>query len=203
MKIFTSISFAFLLSVTVAQIYAQKASDIFPTDAVQIKLAMKAAPADKAEGAKVLGYNKNNELVVLREGSNDLICIGDDPAKKDIHVACYFQELEPLMARGRELTAEGKSSPEREKIRGQEADAGILKLPQKPATLFVFDASQDEVDLNTGEVGEGRLRSVIYVPYLTGEESGLPTKPIGGGMPWLMDAGSYKAHIMITPPKPK
>ena len=201
MKIFTSISFSFLLFAVMVQAHAQKSTDAFPTNDVQIKLALKAAPADKADGAKVFGYNKDNELVVLREGSNDVICVGDDPAKKDIHVACYFQELEPLMARGRELTAEGKPSTEREKIRGQEADAGKLKLPQKPATLFVFDANQDDVDITTGEVGQGRLRSVIYVPYLTGEESGLPTKPIGGGMPWLMDAGTYKAHIMITPPK--
>lgn len=193
-----SISFLFGLFI---QSYAQSETDTFPTDDVQIKLALKAAPAEEADGAKVLGYNRDGELIVLREGDNNLICLGDNPAKKDIHTACYFKELEPFMARGRELAAEGIDTKEARKIRGKEAASGKLKLPEKPASLFVYDADQDSVDITTGEITEGRLRSVIYVPYLTGDESGLPTKPVGGGMPWLMDAGTHRAHIMITPAK--
>lgn len=172
-----------------------------PSEDIQIKLALKAAPADQAEGARVLGYNSAGELIVIREGSNNLVCLTDDPAKNNIHVACYFAELEPFMARGRELAAQGLSVEERRKIRGEEAASGKLKMPEKPASLFVFDADQTAADLRTGEVSEGRLRAVIHVPYLTGDESGLPTEPVGGGMPWLMDAGTHRAHIMITPVK--
>lgn len=181
--------------------HAQTLNDNFPSDDIQIQIALKAAPEGKTEGAKVLGYNQDGEIVMLRKGSNDLICVGDDPGRNNIHVACYFKELEPFMARGRELKAEGYNTQELRKIRGEEAASGKLKLPEKPASMFVFDADQDKVDLKSGEVTDGRLRSVIYIPYLTGEESGLPTNPVGGGMPWLMDAGTHRAHIMITPVK--
>lgn len=195
------IPFALLtfLCVLVIPSYGQNHKPSFPTKDIQIKLALKAAPAEHVKGAKVLGYNEEGKFVTIREGSNDLICLTDDPAKNNIHVACYFKALEPFMARGRDLRAEGYSTKEVRKIRGEEADAGKLKMPDKPAGLYVFDADQENVDLVTGEVTEGRLRSVIHVPYLTGEESGLPTQPVGGGMPWLMDEGSHRAHIMITP----
>lgn len=201
MKITTYLLSISLLCGLIVPSHAQSGMDAFPTDDVQIKLALKASPDDKADGAKVLGYNKDGAIVVLREGTNDLICLADDPAKKNIHTACYFKELEPFMARGRELKAEGVDTKELRKVRGEEAASGKLKLPEKPATLFVFDADEDALDITTGDVTEGRLRSVIYIPYLTGEESGLPTKPVGGGMPWLMDAGTHRAHIMITPAK--
>ena len=198
---FTTFIFSLIIIFTMSvSISAQAKLDI-PSKDVQIKIALKAAPAGQADGAKVLGYDKDGSLVVLREGQNDLICLGDNPNKTNIHVACYFKELEPFMARGRELKAEGKTTKELRKIRGEEAADGKLALPEKPASLFIFDADQSAVDITNGEISEGRSRSVIYVPYLTGEESGLPIKPVGGGMPWLMDAGTHRAHIMITPGK--
>jgi hypothetical protein len=39
---------------------------------------------------------------------------------------------------------------------------------------------------------------VIYVPGATTESLGLSSKP-KRGEPWLMDAGTPGAHIMITP----
>lgn len=180
--------------------FAQNLSMDIPAD-IQIKIALNAAPQDKKEGAKIIGYNAQGDMTVLREGNNEMICIADNPAKENIHVACYFEELEPFMARGRALAAQGKTFKERTQIRGEEVAAGKLKMPENPATLYVYDADQSAVNLTNGEISEGRLRSVIYVPFLTAEKSGLPTAPIGGGMPWLMDPGTHRAHIMITPAK--
>lgn len=190
-----------MLGFSLFHIYGQNTIGPVPPQDIQIKIALNAAPAEQAAGAKVLGYDSKGKLITLREGENDLICLADDPSKNDIHVACYHKELEPFMARGRELKAEGHDTKEIRSIRGREADAGALKMPEKPASLYVFDADQADVDITTGEVTKGRLRSVIHTPYLTGEQSGLPTKPVGGGMPWLMDAGTHRSHIMITPPK--
>jgi len=196
---YSHLGILFLMSTVATSLFGQNGTNPIPPKEIQIKLALKAAPADKAEGARVMGYNEQRELVTIREGNNELICLADDPARNNIHVSCYFKDLEPFMARGRELAAEGYSNDDRQRIRGEEADSGKLKLPEKPASLYVFDADQGDVNMATGEVAKGRLRSVIYIPYLTGEESGLPTEPVGGGMPWLMDAGTHKAHIMITP----
>ena len=53
-----------------------------------------AAPADLRAGAAVLGYNPQGELVKLREGQNELICLATDPGKTAFSVACYRHTLE-------------------------------------------------------------------------------------------------------------
>src|SRR5438067_11836689 len=48
---------------------------------IQIAAAILAAPAELREGAAVLGYNAQGNLVSLREGKNELICLASDPGK--------------------------------------------------------------------------------------------------------------------------
>src|SRR5712691_3249901 len=74
----------------------------------QIASAILAAPKERRSAATVLGYNANGEVVTLRKGSNDLVCLAHDPNQKSFSVACYHKDLEPFMARGRELNAQFK-----------------------------------------------------------------------------------------------
>ena len=171
-----------------------------PSKEVQIKNALLAAPSGFKEGAKVYGYNEKGEFVVLREGTNDMICLADDPSRPGFSAACYHKDLEPLMARGRALKKEGKSFDEIFKIRAEEAKSGKLKMPEKGATLFVYSVPEEKYDNNTGDAANGSLRYVVYLPYATAESTGLPLSPDAPGMPWIMDPGTYHAHIMITPP---
>lgn len=166
---------------------------------IQIKTAVQAAPEMYREGAKVLGYDQNGKLVILREGTNDMICLADDPDKKGISVACYSDKLEPFMKRGRELIAEGKTETEKRQIRKEEIEEGKLKMPSVVAMLYVLSADDTDYNPQTGEFKKSYLRYVLYKPYMTAAETGLPTKPQGPGMPWLMDANSQRSHIMISP----
>ena len=192
----TLILFGFLF--TGNSIYAQSS---IPSAEIQIKTAVLAAPVDKREKATVLGYNENGKLVELRKGSNELICIADDPKLPGLSVASYHKDLEPFMKRGRDLRYSGKSAKESTDIRDEEVKKGKLLMPKQPATLYVYTAKPENFDVRTGEVKNGFLRYVIYIPYATAESTGLPIKPDVPGMPWLMDPGSPRAHIMITPPQ--
>jgi hypothetical protein len=171
-----------------------------PPAAEQIAAAIQAAPAERREGAGVLGYDESGKLVTLRPGSNDLICLYDDPGDDVWSVACYHKELEPFMARGRELAAQGVSGKERTDARLKEVDDGKLAMPKEPRALYVLHGSG--FDAATSSVKDAYLRWVIYTPYATPESTGLSTKPAENA-PWLMDAGKAGAHIMITPPRPK
>jgi len=185
------LAFAFSLS-------AFSQSKILPKD-IQIKSAVLAAPEMYREDATVLGYNQEGKLVTLREGNNGMVCLADDPNKAGISVACYGAELEPFMARGRELVAEGKSNEEKREVRKNEIEAGMLKMPEEPAMVYVLAGEENDYSAETGELLKSKIRYVIYKPYMTGESTGLPTKPQAPGMPWLMDAGTHRSHIMITP----
>ena len=160
----------------------------------QINEAVQAAPEEKRSDATVYGYNEKGGLVEIRKGTNELICLADDPNKEGFSVACYHKDLEPFMARGRALKLEGKSNDEIFNIREKEAKEGTLKMPDNPTTLHVLSGS-DQASAN--------LRYVVYIPFATPESTGLPIRPLVPGGPWIMDPGTHKAHIMISPPAPK
>lgn len=172
-----------------------------PSPEIQIKTAVLAAPAEQRENAKVYGYSEKGEFIVLRKGTNGMVCLADDPAQKDYSVACYHKDLDPFMERGRVLKKDGKTHTEIFDIREAEVKAGKLVMPKQPATLFVYTADDDKYNKTTGEIQDGYLRYVIYIPYATSESTGLPLKPDAAGMPWIMDAGTHRAHIMISPPQ--
>jgi hypothetical protein len=169
-----------------------------PPPAVQIAAAIQAAPVELRDGAAVLGYNAKGELVTLRPAKNELICLATDPAKTAFSVACYHKDLEPFMARGRELLAQKVTGKERNDIRFKEIETGKLAMSREPRTLYVLTGSG--FDAASGKVANPYLRWVIYVPFATPESTGLSTKATDNA-PWLMSAGTAGAHIMINPPK--
>jgi len=179
--------------------YAIIAQEI-PTEKYQINLASKAAPDGLGEQAMVLGYNTSGKLITLREGSNNLVCLADDPKVEGISVACYHKDLEPFMQRGRELKAEGKGMEEIFNTREEEAKAGTLQMPENPAALYVLSGNEAQYFSETDSLAGASLRYVVYIPFATAESTGLPLKPSVPGEPWIMNPGTHRAHIMITPP---
>lgn len=171
-----------------------------PSPDAQIKAALWAAPEDKRADATVYGYDDKGKIVLLRKGKNEIVCVGDDPKVAGLNVSCYHKDLEPFMARGRELKAQGKSFREIFDIREAEAKSGKLRMPKQAANLQVFTATADNFDSATGNVKKGHFRYVVYIPWATAASTGLPTKPEAPGMPWIMDPGTHRAHIMIDPP---
>jgi hypothetical protein len=171
-----------------------------PSAEIQVKTAVLAAPEDKRDGAMVYGYNAKGEFVMLRKGTNEFVCITDDPKASGFNVSCYHKDLEPFMARGRELKAQGKSFQEIFDIREVEAKSGKLFMPKQATNLQVFSAPAENYNPETGEVTKGNFRYVVYIPWATAESTGLPLKPEAPGMPWIMDPGTHRAHIMINPP---
>ncbi|MBM3736274.1 MAG: hypothetical protein FJW39_10860 [Acidobacteria bacterium] len=173
------------------------AADV-PPAADQIAAAIQAAPKDRRDGVAVLGYSPAGKVVTLRPGKNELICLADNPRIARIEVACYHKDLEPFMARGRELNEEGSKGQDRHKQRWKEVDDGKVKMPREPRMLYVMTG--ESFDASTGTIVDSYLRWVVYTPYATPESIGLTTK--SGNEPWIMYPGTAGAHIMISPPKP-
>jgi len=170
-----------------------------PSKEDQIAAAVLAAPEEFRNEATVLGYGSDGSFTTLRKGTNSMICLADDPNKKGFSVAAYHSDLEPFMARGRELRAEGKSGKEVFNIREEESKSGKIKIP-KGATLHILSGSDGKYDPNSGKVNNAIYRYVVYLPWATTDETGIPEVPSTSGGPWIMNAGTHKAHIMINPP---
>lgn len=183
-----------IVAVATATAYAQHPS----TDA-QIRSAVSALPDGYRDDATVFGYADAAELKLLREGSNGMICLADDPADDRFHVACYHESLAPFMTRGRELREEGHDRDAIESLRRAEIEDGTLMMPEQAAALYSLTGDADTWDPQTGEVGAARALHVIYVPYATLEGTGLPASA-PPGRPWLMDPGEPWAHVMLAIP---
>ncbi|WP_421806339.1 hypothetical protein [Flagellimonas sp.] len=169
------------------------------SDEALIAASLMAAPAESRDGCKVIGYNMAGEFVTLKEGDNEFIVLADDPKKSGFNAACYHKSLEPFMARGRELRAEGKTGPEIFDIREEEAKSGKLDMGMPGATLHIYYGESDRYDPETNEVEDAQYRYVVYLPFATAESTGLPEQPIGSNHPWIMNPGTHRAHIMISP----
>src|SRR5690606_51036 len=57
-----------------------------PGREIQIKTAVLAAPQDQRDGATVMAQSPEGGLVVLRKGTNSMICLADDPDKPGLNV---------------------------------------------------------------------------------------------------------------------
>ena len=190
MKTMIAISTVLLASAAVA-------ADV-PSPEVQIAAALLPAPAELRDGAAVIGYNAQGEVVRLREGKNELVCLANNPANTRFSVACYHKDLEPYMARGRELAAQKITGDKSHEVRWKEIADGKLSMPREPRSLYVITGTG--FDAASGKVTNSYLRWVIYVPYATPESTGLSTKAADNA-PWLMYPGTAGAHIMINPPR--
>lgn len=169
----------------------------------QIDMAVLAAPAEARDDAKVYGYDDEGKMITLREGSGNMVCIADEPGNERFQVVCYHKDLEPFMERGRVLKAEGKNPQEIFDMREEEAKAGTLQMPEKPATMHVYFGSNVSYNEEDNALDGARYRYVVYIPFATQESTGLSLRPNGSGHPWLMNPGTHRAHIMITPPEEK
>lgn len=189
----TTVSF-FLFTGITAGAAAQSA---IPAPEQQIAAAVSPIPESKQQDAKILGYNQNGEVVTLREGSNELICIADNPSDERFHVSCYHKDLDPFMERGRQLRASGHSGEEIEEIRKKEIESGDIPMPQKPMALYSLFGEPAGWDYTTNTLRSANPLYVVYIPYATIEDTGLAGSSVSQGAPWLMDPGTPWAHIMV------
>lgn len=157
-------------------------------------------PESLRADATVLAPGEDGRLAVVRQGTGAMICLADDPSREGFHVACYHKDLDPFMARGRELRRLGKERAEVVETRGKEIAEGSLMMPPHPSALYSISGPDGCFDTTTKTLCDAQRLYVVYIPYATSETTGLSTDATRG-VPWLMEAGKPWAHIMMTPPE--
>src|SRR5260370_42477237 len=103
----------------------------------QIASAVLAAPKERRNDATVLGYNAKVEVVTLRKGTNDLVCLASNPKDQSFSVACYHKNLEPLMARSRELAAFVVDDKDVHQSPAKDAEHGNVPVAREASMLYV------------------------------------------------------------------
>jgi len=186
----------FLLGLLVVPVALRGQSPKVEPATRQIAAAVLPLPEEQRSTATVLGYGANGKLATLRRGTGAMTCLASDPKAEQFHVACYHNSLEPFMARGRELRAQGVKGGQVDSVRFREAKAGTLKLPTGPASLYSLTGGA--FDPKTSKAPGAQPLYVVYMPYATSASTGLSERPQDRG-PWIMFPGTPKAHIMFVP----
>ena len=164
----------------------------------QITVAVLPLPPDLRAGATVLGYGADGKLTPLRKGTGEMTCLGPNPTAPRFHVACYHNSMEPFMERGRALRASGVNGDAVDSARFREVKAGKLAMPKSPASLYSLTGDWTTLDAAALTTNGARRLFVIYIPFATAQTTGLSDRP-ARGTPWIMGAGTPKAHIMFVP----
>jgi hypothetical protein len=164
----------------------------------QITVAVLPLPPAMRAGATVLGYGADGRLTALRRGSGEMTCLAPNQSAPRFHVACYHNALEPFMARGRALRTSGVTGDAVDSARFSEIRSGQLAMPTAPASLYSLTGDWSTLDATSLTTNGARPLFVIYVPFATAQSTGLSDRPARGA-PWLMGAGTPKAHIMFVP----
>jgi hypothetical protein len=182
-----------LLSITSVPAIAQDR-----TVAWQVAAATLPLPDSMRAGAAVLGYKTpGGPLVQIRPGTNEMICLTDDPSAEGYAAHCYHNSLAQFMLRGRELRASGitkKSAVDSARL--AEIMAGTLKMPTGAAALYSLYADSLNFDPAAGRPRNASKLLSLYVPYATQASSGISVLPLTD-QPWLMYPGKPWAHLMI------
>jgi len=166
----------------------------------QIEGALLAAPPSLRAGAEVLGTGgaerEGDVLTTLRAGTNELICLADDPEQPGYQASCYHASLEPYMRFGRVARAQGLDRAAVMDARYEAYRSGRLPMPTSAALYNVSAETRPAPGGPAGPPGRRRL-TVVYLPGATLEATGLPGRP-EEGIPWLMLPDTPWAHIMIS-----
>ena len=114
---------------------ARRRPSPMPTVEQQIAAAVLPLPKRCRRGATVMGYRTAGKLETIRAGKNGMTCLALFVVEKNFHVACYQDGMEPFMARGRELRAQGVKDHKVDTVRFAEVTSGKIKMP-KLATMY-------------------------------------------------------------------
>jgi hypothetical protein len=147
--------------------------------------ALLSAPATLRDGATIVLDAPGKKRVVLRQGTNDMICRANS-LKNGFNSICYPKVLDAFWTRNAVLTQEGKTDAEIRDALAEDVRAGRLETPVGAATYEMVGGSQES----------SLPHMAVFLPNATAQSSGLPDK-WDHFRPWLMWAGTPVAHVMI------
>ena len=150
-----------------------------------VEEALLALPEHLRDGTAVVKF-EDGKQVFLREGRGGMFCRADDPDVRGIAVWCYPKSHDAYARRWYQLAAEGNEPAKVDAMITEEIKSGKLEWPDVAVNYNLRGPGLDNALLNT----------VVFVPFATGESIGI-SEERNFERPWLMNAGTAFAHIMI------
>lgn len=165
----------------------------------EIALARSAGPAAVTDSATIYilsdrGYEK------AITGSNGAACYVSRDWIESIEPHCFDAEgartILPLAMHRVALLHQGKTRAEADREIADGLVSGRFRLPQRPVMSYMLSAAQSLVSDDGRKVGAWQPHLMIYYPYLTAADLGLPAAGAQGIL--VSDAGQPTANVVIV-----
>ncbi|MFZ1756469.1 MAG: hypothetical protein WBO46_08205 [Caldilineaceae bacterium] len=153
----------------------------------QTHRALLPLPESLRASANIVGFDSDWNQVMLREGSSDMNCVAFAPFMAIQYAVCEHKSSEPFWVMGMQLRAGGMAQADIDQARIDAMVDGTLEIPVVGAARYFLLGGRPQ-----------NLSSLmaVHLPHATSESTGFSTEP-DNYRPWLMDAGTPNAHVMM------
>jgi hypothetical protein len=163
--------------------------------------ALLPLPEQLRAEATVVQLDAEFRPVVLKKGTNGMVCIADKPNDDRFDVRCYRDTFIPVVYRTFQLGYQVSG----EKVEA-EIKAGQLQLSNAPTAGYRCLGPISGYDASRVAVGASiECWESIHFPFRTATELGLPDEHDVSAaqqrqIPYVMSSGKYWSHVMIRHP---
>lgn len=184
-----------------AQGSAEASAEAVATD--EIRFAVLPLPVQLRDGATVIRMDSTHRPVVVRQGSNGMVCMRVVPGEAAWDARCYEATIARLIFRAGELVMSGLTIDSLGPRLQAEARTGALTLPAQPVAAYRALGPERSYVPATGAVtGEMQIWQSLHVPFATAEAMGLPDESTISAterdrLPYVVSSGTWWAHVMI------
>lgn len=159
----------------------------------EITLARSAAPAAVSDSATIYVLGELEYEVAVR-GTNGNACYVSRDWLESLEPHCFDAEgAATVMAMAMHRVAklhQGQTTAEADREVADGLASGRFRLPRRPAMSYMMSAAQRLVSDDGRAVGSWQPHLMIYYPYLTAADLGLPA------------AGDLRSATVVDPGKP-
>jgi len=165
----------------------------------EIALARSAAPPSVSAEARVLVLTDSG-YVEGAPGTNGVTCLVNRSWVRSLEPECFDAEAAATVMLAEIYRTEqyhrGRPTEEVAREVGQRLGDGRLRLPRRPALVYMMSSGQQLVADDGRAVGSWRPHLMLSVPYLTNADLGMPDSPeMRAG--FVSDPGNPWATLII------
>jgi len=167
----------------------------------EIRFALLPLPEQLRAGATVMHMDSTHHPVVVRQGSNGLVCMRVMPGEATWDARCYEEKIARLVFHAGELVMSGLTIDSLGPRIQAEVRAGKLALPARPAAAYRALGPEKAYNPETGAVATRMvIWQSLHVPFATAEEMGLPdeltlTEDQRARMAYVVSSGTWWSHV--------
>jgi hypothetical protein len=169
----------------------------------EIRFAVLPLPEQLRAGATVMRMDSTHRPVVVRQGSNGMVCMRVVPGEAAWDARCYEATIARLIFRAGELVMSGLTLDSLGPRIRAEARAGTLTLPTQPVAAYrALGPERSYLPATGAATAEMETWQSLHVPFATAEAMGLPDESTiaaaeRGRVPYVVSSGTWWAHVMI------